>query len=238
MKKIFWVDPYLTRLETRILKIEGNEIVFEETIGYSESGGQESDIITINGIPVLSSRMDKHMPFFIYYTLPEGHNFSIGERILMKIDWVRRNRLMRLHFTCELVLILMNRLFNGTQEGIELKPEEIDSVIRKRGAHMAETGARVDFECSKNISEYFPVILHEYNKILKADLPIEKGFLNEAEQIRYWRLPGIAMVPCGGTHVHTTGEIGEIDLKRDRANKGVERIRITLKNAQPTSNQR
>ena len=44
------------------------------------------------------------------------------------------------------------------------------------------------------------------------------------------------MVPCGGTHVRSTGEIGAIDLKRDRANKGIERIRITLKDTQPTSN--
>lgn len=39
---------------------------------------------------------------------------------------------------------------------------------------MAEIGSRVDFECSKNISEYFPSILNEYNKIIAADLPIEK----------------------------------------------------------------
>lgn len=235
MKKIFWKDPYLTKLKTEVLDIQGNEIVFEETIGYSESGGQESDKVTINGTQVLSSRMDKCSPFFIYYTLPEEHGLSIGDPVSMEIDWIRRNRLMRLHFTCELVLILMNRLFNGTQEGIELKPEEIDTAIRKRGAHMAETGARVDFECSKNISEYFPAILNEYNKIIAADLPIEKGFLNEAEEIRYWRLPKIAMVPCGGTHVRSTAEIGAIELKRDRANKGVERIRISLKDAQPTS---
>lgn len=67
-------------------------------------------------------------------------------------------------------------------------------------------------------------------------LLIEKGYLNEATEVRYWRLPNIAMVPCGGTHVHSTGEIGSIDLKRDRANKGVERIGITLKDSQTTSN--
>jgi Ser-tRNA(Ala) deacylase AlaX len=67
MKKKFWADPYLTKLETNILDIQGNEIVFEETIGYSESGGQESDKVTVNGIQALSSRMDKSMPFFIAY---------------------------------------------------------------------------------------------------------------------------------------------------------------------------
>lgn len=86
-----------------------------------------------------------------------------------------------------------------------------------------------------HISEYFPSILSEYNKIIADDLPIEKGFLNESAEIRYWRLLNIAMELCGATHVRSTGEIGAIDLKRDRANKGVERVRITLKDSQPTS---
>lgn len=228
MKKLFWVDPYLTELETTVSLVNGNEIVFNETIAYSESGGQESDRITINHIEVLSSRMDREAPHLIYYTFPEGHGLSVGDRVFMKIDWLRRNRLMRLHFMCELVLVLMNRLFNKTPDGVELRPEEIDTVIKKRGAHMSGEGARIDFECTGNIAEYFPIILTEYKKIIDADLPIEKGFLNEEKQIRFWRLPGIAIIPCGGTHVHSTGEIGEMVLKRDRANKGVERIRISL----------
>ncbi len=235
MKKVFWEDPYLARLETTVAQIQGSEIVFEETIGYSESGGQESDKVFINGVPVITSRMDKADPFLIYYTMPDDHELKASQKVVMEIDWNRRNRLMRHHFTCELVLILMNRLFNKTPEGVELKPEEIDTVIKKRGAHMGEMGARVDFECDRNISEYFPAILESYNKIIDADLPIEKGFLNEEKQIRYWRLPGIARVPCGGTHVRTTIEIGEVELKRDRANKGVERIRINLKDPGPTS---
>lgn len=228
MKKAFWDNPYQQRLETRVHQVDGNTLVFDETIAYSESGGQESDRVTINGLEVLSSRMDRGAPFLIYYTLPEGHGLTSGDRVLMEIDWQRRYRLMRLHFTCELVLVLINRLFNKTPDGIELRPEEIDTMIVKRGAHMGENGARVDFECQEDISRFFPEILEGYNRIIAADLPIEKGFLDEPNQIRYWRLPNIANVPCGGTHVHSTGEIGEIILKRERANKGVERIRIRL----------
>lgn len=230
MKKRFWDDPYQHILETRVEQVNHNVVVFQETIGFSESGGQESDRITINEMTVLSSHMDRTIPFLIYYVLPEGHGLSPGDHVIMKIDWPRRNRLMRLHFTCELILVLMNRLFNRTPEGVELKPEEIDTVIKKRGAHIAETGARVDFEYAGNISERFPELLEGYNRLIAADLTIEKGFLNEAQQIRFWRLPKIATVPCGGTHVRSTGEIGEIDLQRYRANRGVERIRINLKN--------
>ncbi len=237
MRKVFWDNPYQQSLETKVSQVDGNVIVFAETIGFSECGGQESDVVTVNDIKVLSSRMDKCAPFLIYYTFPEGHGFVPGTNVTMKIDWLRRNRLMRLHFTCELILVLMNRLFNETLEGVELKPEEIDTIIKKRGAHIAENGARVDFECDKNITVYFPKVLEEYNKIIAEDLPIEKGFLDETNQTRYWRLPNIATVPCGGTHVRSTGEVGAIELKRDRANKGVERIRIFLKNNQATSDQ-
>ena len=235
MRKVFWDNPYQQSLETKVSQVDGNVVVFAETIGFSECGGQESDVVTANDIKALSSRMDKCAPFLIYYTFPEGHGFVPGTNVIMKIDWLRRNRLMRLHFTCELILVLMNRLFNDTPEGVELKPEEIDTIIKKRGAHIAETGARVDFECDNNIAIYFPKLLEEYNKIIAADLPIEKGFLDEPNQIRYWKLPNIATVPCGGTHVRSTGEVGAIELKRDRANKGVERIRILLKDSQPTN---
>lgn len=228
MRKVFWEDPYLTTLQTHVAAVAVNEIVCDETIAYSESGGQESDQATINGLPILSSRMDRSEPFLIYYTLPEGHGLTKGDAVTMEINWQRRNLLMRYHFTCELILILFNRLFNKTPEGTALKPEEIDTVIKKRGAHMSETGARVDFELPTNISTYFDAILTEFNKIIAADIPIETGYLDECKQIRYWKLPYIALVPCGGTHVRSTGEVGYITLKRDRANKGVERVRIML----------
>jgi alanyl-tRNA synthetase len=35
-------------------------------------------------------------------------------------------------------------------------------------------------------------------------------------------------VPCGGTHIKKTGEIGAIALKRNNIGKGKERIEILL----------
>src|SRR3569832_2940516 len=152
MRKVFWDNPYQQSLETHVSQVDGNVIVFADTIGFSECGGQESDVVTVNGIRALSSLRDKCAPFLIYYIFPEEHGFVPGTNVIMTIDWVHRHRLMRLHFACELILVLMNRLFNKTPENIELKPEEIDKVIKKRGAHMAETGARVDSECHTNIA--------------------------------------------------------------------------------------
>lgn len=139
---------------------------------------------------------------------------------------------MRLHFACELILVLINRLFANKKSGEELLPEEIDNVgIMKTGAHIAEKGARIDFRLDENISKYFEPILGQYNNIIQANLPIEKGYINERNQIRYWRIQNVAKVPCGGTHVNSTAEVGMIKLKRENAGKGIERIKISLSDA-------
>lgn len=43
-----------------------------------------------------------------------------------------------------------------------------------------------------------------------------------------WEIEGFAWVACGGTHLQTTGEIGEIRLRRKNVSKGKERIEIYL----------
>lgn len=226
MRKVFWDDPYQCSLSTSVASVVGNEVLFDATIAFSFSGGQESDLVTVNSLPILNSRIDGQD---IIYMLPDNHGLLADEKVEMKIDWLRRNRLMRLHFACELILVLINRLFANKKSNEELHPEEIDNVgIAKTGAHIAENSARIDFRLDENITKYFEPILDEYNKIIQADLSIEKGYINEVDQIRYWRIHNIAKVPCGGTHVNSTAEVGLVKLKRDNAGKGIERIKITL----------
>lgn len=227
MRKIFWENPYQTKLSTMVSKVDGDEVLFAETIAYSFSGGQESDSATVNGLPILSSRIHGSD---IYYTISENHGLSVNDKVEMEIDWSCRNKLMRLHFACELILVIINRIFASKQIEDELAPEDIDNVgIVKTGAHISEDKARIDFKLDENISNLFPSVLSEYNRIINANVPIITGFIDEVSQHRYWRIEGVALVPCGGTHVRTTAEVGFIELKRECRGKGIERIKITLK---------
>ena len=64
--------------------------------------------------------------------------------------------------------------------------------------------------------------------LIAADHPIVSAFSDEANQRRYWEIAGFARVPCGGTHLKRTGEIGAITLKRVNIGKGKERIEIRI----------
>jgi alanyl-tRNA synthetase len=209
-RKMFWDDPYRTRLDTHIAASDGAEVRLAETIFYAFSGGQESDAGTIAGRPVLSARKDGRD---IIYTLDLDHGLAAGDAVTVEIDWPRRYRLMRLHFAAELVLELAYR---------RLGP------VEKIGAHIAETKSRIDFLLDRSIGAELPVLQADAAALIAANHAIQSRFSDEDAQRRTWEIEGFARVACGGTHLRRTGEVGAIRLKRDNIGRGKERIEIYL----------
>ncbi|MBV6397597.1 MAG: Alanine--tRNA ligase [Anaerolineales bacterium] len=209
-QKLFWADPYQTQLDTRITGVDGTDVAVAETILYAFSGGQESDRGVIGGYEVLKARKDGRE---IFYTLAETHGLKSGDAVTMTIDWERRYRLMRLHFAAELVLEVAYQNLKG---------------IEKIGAHISQEKARIDFKWLENIAASFPLLTGEANRIIAEDHPILSAYSDETNERRYWEVTGFARVPCGGTHLKRTGEVGPIELKRDNIGRGKERIEVYL----------
>jgi alanyl-tRNA synthetase len=208
--KVFWQAPYLTQHQTTIATVTGNQVTVQSTIYFAFSGGQESDCGSIGGCSVLHAEKDGSE---IIYTLADGHGLAPGQTVEVVIDWRRRYRLMRLHFAAELVL----ELFYKTLPGIE-----------KVGAHIAEEKARIDFVWPESINPLLPEIAEAANTIIASDLEITSAFADERNERRYWEIDGFSRVPCGGTHVRRTGEIGPLRLKRNNIGRGKERVEIFL----------
>ena len=76
LRKVFWEDPYLTRLDTEIATVDGDDVTLAATIIYAFSGGQESDAGTIGGRSVLAA---KKFGTDIVYTLSTGHGLAAGD---------------------------------------------------------------------------------------------------------------------------------------------------------------
>lgn len=209
-KKAFWDDPYATSHATRVSSVDGPDVELESTIVFVFSGGQESDRGTISGRPVLAARKDD---LRIVYTLPADHGLQVGDVVDVTIDWTRRYRLMRHHFAAELALELLYREMPG---------------VEKVGAHISEDKARIDFAWPVSIAPLLPAVAERANHIVAMDLPIRTGFDDEPNERRYWEIEGFSRVPCGGTHVRSTGEIGTIRLKRNNIGRGKERVDIFL----------
>ena len=210
VKKIFWENPYLTELEARVTSIDNSIITLDQTIAFAFSGGQQSDSGTIGGFQILEAKKEGKE---IFYTIEQNHNLLLNQNVLITIDWEKRYRLMRLHFAAEIILELVYQNYN--------LPEKI-------GANITVDKARLDFYWDGRISDIFPELLNKANSIINSDLEIISAFDDEENEKRYWYIEGFAKVPCGGTHLKRTGEIGSMSLKRNNLGSGKERIEIYI----------
>ncbi|WP_440878868.1 alanine--tRNA ligase-related protein [Vibrio natriegens] len=209
-EKVFWNNPYQTVIISVVTQITGNNVELSHTIFYAESGGQESDEGTIAGIPVVKAEKSGSR---IIYTLETTPTFAVGDEVVTEIDWPRRYALMKLHFAAEVVLELFTQNFNS---------------ITKIGAHISEDKSRIDFEWPENIAPLLPALLSKAQALIDSDSIITSEFSDQTKERRYWKVEGFAQVPCGGTHLKRTSEVGEIALKRKNVGKGKERVEITL----------
>ena len=207
-EKLFWTDPYQTTLQTAICSVEDDWIGCEQTIFYAFSGGQESDHGHIAGYPVREAQKRGQD---IFYQLPKDHLLKNGDRVVMEIDWERRYRLMRHHFAAELVLELVYQRL----------PD-----IEKIGAHIAPDKARIDFAWPDNMNSLLDDLTQSAQAIVDSDQPITSAFSDRENQRRYWKIEGFAEVPCGGTHLRRTAEVGKLSLKRKNIGGGKERVEV------------
>jgi Ser-tRNA(Ala) deacylase AlaX len=212
VEKVFWEDPYISTISAKVTGVNENVLTVNKTIFYAFSGGQASDEGTINNYKILKA---EKVGQEIYYTIEGPHELKVGDDVNIVIDWEKRYRIMRLHFAAEIILEIVNQLLG--------RPEKI-------GANITDAKARIDFVCEDNISKAFGLLLDEVNRIIKANYPIISDFSNREKELRYWEVKGFGKVNCGGTHLRTTGEVGQIKLKRDNIGKNKERIEIVLLN--------
>ncbi|KJY83868.1 alanyl-tRNA synthetase [Vibrio galatheae] len=210
MEKVFWANPYQTKLNAQVTHVNENSVELSQTIFYAESGGQESDKGTIGGIPVNKAIKRQSR---IVYQLESKPNFTTGDTVEICIDWERRYALMKLHFAAEVVLELFYKHFAG---------------IVKIGAHISQDKSRIDFEWPQNISKQLKHIELEAQRLIDADLKIRSEFSDIEDEKRFWQVDDFAKVPCGGTHLKRTSEVGRIQLKRKNLGKDKERVEISL----------
>ncbi len=209
VERIFWHDPYMKECAAVVEAIEDNRVWLDRTVFFAFSGGQASDKGTIGGINVLEAVAESDD---IMYVLEKVPDFGIGDNVIVKIDWERRHRIMRLHSAAHIVY------YYFTEAAGQLK------VI---GSNISEDKARLDFLCSKPISEVLPDIEEKANSEILKNWDV-KAFKDEKDPSkRVWACSKWLM-PCGGTHVRNTGEIGGIKLKRKNIGAGKERIEVTL----------
>ena len=225
---LFIENSYLKDFESKILEIKNYQIILEQTAFYAKSGGQPGDIGTLsnneNNINIIDTSYNEENK--IIHTAKEDIKFKINEKIKGKINWKTRYKHMRMHSALHLLCSLIPFDVTGGQIGY-LK-------------------SRLDFNVQDSKIDK-EEIEHKINEIIKQDHEISYQWISNEEldkqpdlvrtmsvkpprttnKIRLVKIGNIDLQPCGGTHVKSTVEIGEIKIGKIE-NKGKFNRRVNL----------
>ncbi len=228
---LFRDDAYLKTAEATVVAVnERGGIILDRTIFYATSGGQPGDTGTLeradgSRIAIAATITGETKDEIIHVPAPEQPVPEIGERVKLAIDWERRHLLMRMHAACHLLTVVC--------------PFPIT------GAAVSEDDSRVDFD-APDAGFTREDVTAGLMELVRADHPIFIRLIADEElaanpglvksknvrppvgtgKIRLVCIGDNASVdsqPCGGTHVKSTGEVGEIHIgkieKKGRENR-------------------
>ena len=231
---LFREDAFLKTAEAIVLSINGRGgIVLDQTNFYAAAGGQPGDIGTMsfngNTIAIASTVYDDaknvvHVPASAD-ALP-----SSGDRVILALDWNIRYRNMRAHTMMHLLCACVP--FPVTGGSISEDGGRIDFDIPEGQIPDKEAlGARINQLIAENHAVTFRWITDEE---MEANLHLVRTMsvkppmgTGRVRLVMIGEEGRVDLQPCGGTHVHATGEIGPMRVAKIE-NKGKINRRIRL----------
>lgn len=240
MTEALYLDnPYLDLAEATVTAVgTDGGLYIDRSIFYPQGGGQPGD----SGVIEWGTGLKTNIKNTVYspdrksiILIPEeGQDVpQLGQTVLQHLDWERRHALMRMHTALHLLSVVLPYPVTGGQIGVEegrldfdlpegetvervSLTQAINTLIRT--AHPVVTEWITDEELAAN-----PALV----KTMKVKPPVGAG------RVRLVRIgTDIDLQPCGGTHVGSTAEIGEVHISKIE-NKGRVNRRVRLRFGPP-----
>jgi misacylated tRNA(Ala) deacylase len=222
-------DAYLREFTATVTKVDGDRVALDRTAFYPTGGGQPHDNGALAGASVTDVRKDGDD---VWHTL-DGPVPAVGDEVAGVVDWDRRHQLMRTHAALH---VLCGVIWNEWGKAVT-------------GGNMEPLAARMDFEFDPLPEGFAARVEDLVNAEIAADRPIEIDFLPRdtaledadlirtkvslipasVSEIRVVDIVGLDKQADGGTHVHSTGEIGRFEVvKTESKGKGNKRLRVRV----------
>ncbi len=232
---LFQTDSYLKNFPATVIAVnaETSAVLLDRTAFYPGGGGQVYDtgLLVSGGKEYKVIRASKG-PEGIWHQLDSAGGLpAIGTQVEGRLDWDRRYQIMRTHTAMHILCGVIFRDYGAHVTGGDMEPLK----------------GRMDFEFENMTADLVGEIEKAVNIEVQADravkvaiLPREEAFLIPdlirtkinllppgIPEVRTIELEGLDLQADGGTHVHSTGEVGRMRVV-DYKSKGKINKRIYL----------
>jgi Ser-tRNA(Ala) deacylase AlaX len=195
-RKLYWEDMYLREFEAKVVSVEGQNAVLEQTAFNPRGGGLVSDTGTINGTKVVEATKEGDE---VVHRLEFPPDFAAGDVVKGRLDWDRRYRVMRMHTTAHIISSVVNGETGALITGNQIRPEE----------------SRVDFDLEQFDREKMGGYIEKVNDLVGRNADVKTYFLQREEAMKVPGLVKLAKAAPPTLDVLRIVQIGDIDTQAD-----------------------
>ncbi len=226
---LYLTDTYLFESTASIVNSgedeRGSYVSLDQTIFYPQGGGQPSDQGKISGegfeLSVLTVR---RIGEEIRHYLEKSEATDLkGLKVACLVDKDRRMLNARYHTAAHLLGNVAEALYSGFQ-AIKGHSFPGEAYVEFQGASLPEADklmdglkAAIDSNLKTKIFETDRESFERLFYKLPYEIPGDKKF-------RVMQIESFPPVPCGGTHLSNTGEIGIVEIGKIKTKNGMARI--------------
>ena len=225
-EQLFREDSYLKECDAVVVAVDGDAIVLDRTVFYPMGGGQAADTGTIHweggSATIIDTRYGDGGA--IRHIVEENAaRPQAGAQVRASIDWDRRYRHMRMHTALHLLGSILKYGVTGgniSAEKSRLDFDMEDTIDKEEVARALKALVEEDHAIScRWITDEELEAQPDLVRTMSVQPP--KG----AGKVRLLDIEGVDLQPCGGTHLKSTGEVGQVRIgkveKKGRRNRRV-----------------
>lgn len=214
--RLYYQDCYLATFPAHVVDLaeDGRRVYLEATAFYPTSGGQPHDTGVLGGQTVLDVVDEGER---IAHVLASPFNDSHAEGL---VDWARRYDHMQQHTGQHLLSAVFVELFDAQTLSFHMGLEVSSIELSLKELADAQIDA-VEQRANGIVWEGRPV------NILFEEADSVQGLRKASGRsgmLRIIEISGLDRSACGGTHVHSTAELGPIQIVRSERVRGNVRV--------------
>ena len=220
-------DKRKRTFRAKVLAVEGDAVVLDQTYFYPEGGGQEADHGTIADREVFD--VQRVGPTVLHFVRGDASSL-VGTRVACAIDGERREALMRNHTATHIVLgaarkALGNHVWQaGAHKAADMARLDITHFDALSDAEVAKIEALANEEVLARRQVRAKFMARDVAE-RKFGFRLYQGGSVPGGELRVVEIPKWDVEACGGTHVSRTSDVSLIKILRStRIQDGVVRL--------------
>ena len=231
-------EPAVREFETTVDRVDGREVVLEETYFYPESGGQPADRGTLAGVAVADvAERDGEVVHVLADDPTAGAGVEPGATVAGVVDDAFRTYCARAHTASHVLYGAARRIcddlgyagFDISSEKVRVDLTTADPLDDADLVELERLSNRAVWDSRPVSWEVLPEAEARALDGIAFNAKTEEGAMSGSATVRVVTIDDWDVAACGGTHVENTAEIGPIRaLDRSNPGEGVTRVEFAV----------